>query len=191
MSTVTIAVDLAKNVFELAIASRAGTIRQRKRLSRPQFEQFWGTQTPCRVVMEACASSHFWGRYLRARGFAVIHLPPHYVKPYRRRNKTDRTDCEGSPRGRPLRRNTSGQHQERGSAGADRAASRPLAVARESDRARQHHACAAARVRSPRTGRRKTFPHGPALHPDSEPAAHSHAHLPHHRRPGGGSCRPR
>ena len=94
MSTVTIAVDLAKNVFEIAVAGRAGTIRERKRLSRPQFEQFWSTRAPCRVVMEACASAHFWARYLLARGFEVKLLPPHYVRPYRRRNKTDRTDCE-------------------------------------------------------------------------------------------------
>jgi hypothetical protein len=40
VSTVTIAVDLAKNVFEIAVAGRAGTIKERKRLSRPQFEQF-------------------------------------------------------------------------------------------------------------------------------------------------------
>jgi transposase len=46
------------------------------------------------VVMEACSSSHFWGRFLLARGFEVTLLPPHYVKPYRRRNKTDRADCE-------------------------------------------------------------------------------------------------
>lgn len=44
--------------------------------------------------MEACASAHFWGRRLRALGFEVILLPPHYVRPYVRRNKTDRTDCE-------------------------------------------------------------------------------------------------
>lgn len=94
MSTVTIAVDLAKHVFEIAVAGRAGTIRERKRLSRPQFEQFWSTRAPCRVVMEACASSHFWARYLLARGFEVCLLPPHYVRPYRRRNKTDRSDCE-------------------------------------------------------------------------------------------------
>ena len=30
MSTVTIAVDLAKNVFEIAVAGRAGTVRERK-----------------------------------------------------------------------------------------------------------------------------------------------------------------
>jgi hypothetical protein len=71
MSTVTIAVDLAKHVFEIAIAGRAGTIRERRRLSRPQFEQFWSTRAPCRVVMEACASSHFWARYLIARGFVA------------------------------------------------------------------------------------------------------------------------
>jgi transposase len=94
MSTVTIAVDLAKNVFEIAVAGRAGTIRQRKRLSRPQFEQFWGQQSPCRVVMEACSSAHFWARYLIGHGFEVVLLPPHYVRPYRRRNKTDRADCE-------------------------------------------------------------------------------------------------
>lgn len=60
MSTVTIAVDLAKNVFEIAVTGRAGVIRERKRLSRVQFEQFWGTRERCRVVMEACSSSHFW-----------------------------------------------------------------------------------------------------------------------------------
>jgi transposase len=68
VSTVTIAVDLAKNVFEIAVTGRAGTIRDRKRLSRPQFEQFWGKRAPCRVVMEACSSAHFCARYLLGRG---------------------------------------------------------------------------------------------------------------------------
>lgn len=94
MSTVTIAVDLAKNVFEIAVAGRGRAIRDRKRLNRRQFEQFWAAQEPCRVVMEACASAHFWARFLISRGFSVVLLPPHYVKPYRRRNKTDRADCE-------------------------------------------------------------------------------------------------
>jgi transposase len=94
MSTVTIAVDLAKNVFEIAVAAEAGAVREHRRLSRAQFEHFWGTCANCRVVMEACSGSHFWARELTARGFDVILLPPHYVKPYRRRNKTDRADCE-------------------------------------------------------------------------------------------------
>lgn len=44
--------------------------------------------------MEACSSSHFSARNLIAHNFEVVLLPPHYVKPYRRRNKTDRADCE-------------------------------------------------------------------------------------------------
>lgn len=94
MFTVTIAVDLAKNVFELAVATQAGRISERKRLSRTQFEQFWAARVACQVVLEACATAHFWARYLRSRQFDVILLPPHYVKAYRRRNKTDRADCE-------------------------------------------------------------------------------------------------
>lgn len=94
MSTVTIAVDVAKNIFELALANDTGTVHDRRRLSRNQFERFWAAQPPCRVVMEACASSHYWGRRLRRQGFEVALLPPIYVKPYRRRNKTDRADCE-------------------------------------------------------------------------------------------------
>jgi transposase len=94
MATVTIAVDLAKNVFEIAITGRAGTVQHRKRMSRPQFERYWATQPACRVIMEACASAHFWARFLRARGFTPVLLPPAYVQPYRRRSKTDRADCE-------------------------------------------------------------------------------------------------
>jgi transposase len=94
MSSVTIAVDVAKQVFELAVSPSPGRISERLRLSRSQFERFWVDRLPCRVVMEACATSHYWGRRLRSLGFDAILIPPHYVRPYVRRNKTDRTDCE-------------------------------------------------------------------------------------------------
>lgn len=94
MPRTTIAVDLAKNVFEVAVSNRGGTVHERRRMSRPQFERFWAQREPCRVVMEACATAHFWARELTRRGFEVALLPPHYVRPYRRRSKTDRTDCE-------------------------------------------------------------------------------------------------
>jgi transposase len=94
MSSVTIAVDLAKHVFEVAVSTGAGRITERKRLSRSQLERFWVNRAPCRVVLEACASSHFWGRRLRALGFEVVLIPAQYARPYVRRSKTDRTDCE-------------------------------------------------------------------------------------------------
>ncbi len=38
MDATTVAVDLATDVFEVALANRGGRIVERKRLSRPQFE---------------------------------------------------------------------------------------------------------------------------------------------------------
>ena len=80
--------------YELAVSTSPGRVTERKRLSRSQFERFWSDRPPCRVVMEACGGSHYWRRQLRALGFEVVLMPPHYVRAYVRRNKTGRTDCE-------------------------------------------------------------------------------------------------
>ncbi len=95
MDATTVAVDLAKDVFEVALANRAGRIVERKRLTRPQFERFIDGLTPeTEVVMEACGTAHYWGRRCQARQLRVRLLPGQYVRPYVRRNKTDRTDTE-------------------------------------------------------------------------------------------------
>jgi len=92
MDATTVAVDLAKDVFEVALANRAGRIVERKRLTRPQFERFIDGLTPeTEVVMEACGTAHYWGRRCQARQLRVRLLPGQYVRPYVRRNKTDRT----------------------------------------------------------------------------------------------------
>ena len=44
--------------------------------------------------MEACGTAHYWGRVAQALGHRVILLHARYVRPYRRRNKTDRNDCD-------------------------------------------------------------------------------------------------
>jgi transposase len=90
----TIGVDLARNVFELAISDGRGKITGRRRLTRAQFERFWINQPVVRVVMEACSGAHHWARMLLGMGSEVVLLPPRYVAPYRRRNKTDRADAE-------------------------------------------------------------------------------------------------
>ena len=107
-SRVTVAVDLAKTVFQVVVADERGTIVERRRLTRAHFERFW-EQRPCgRVLMEACGSAHHWGRWLMARGFDVVLLPAHSVTPYVQRNKTDERDAEGlleavrSPRVHPV-----------------------------------------------------------------------------------------
>ena len=56
MDATTVAVDLAKDVFEVATANRVGRILERKRLTRRQFEAFIdGLPAGTRVVMEAFA----------------------------------------------------------------------------------------------------------------------------------------
>jgi transposase len=90
-----IAVDVAKAVFELAISDRAGHVSRRVRLPRPQFLPFMAQQPVATVVMEACGSAHYWAREIEKLGHRVVLLPPHHVRPYIRRNKTDRTDAKG------------------------------------------------------------------------------------------------
>jgi transposase len=95
MHSTTIAVDLAKSVFEVALSQRPGKVSARRRLSRGQFSRFLAEQAPATVVMEACGTAHFWGREARARGHRVVLIPPHAVRPYVLRNKTDGADAKG------------------------------------------------------------------------------------------------
>ena len=44
--------------------------------------------------IEACASSHYWSRELKALGHTVKLMPPAYEKPYVKRQKNDATDAE-------------------------------------------------------------------------------------------------
>ncbi len=84
----TVAIDLAKDVFEIVTEGAA-----RQRLSRVRFRAFVAALPPSRVVLEACGSAHHWAREFRARGHEVVLLPAQHVKAFRRGNKTDRSDA--------------------------------------------------------------------------------------------------
>lgn len=94
MHATTIAVDLAKSVFQISIANQSDRIIERKRLTRNQFKRFLSQQDPATVVMEACATAHHWCRYAEEYGHQSKQLHPFYVKPYVRRNKTDAADAD-------------------------------------------------------------------------------------------------
>ncbi len=55
---------------------------------------FFKKQRPCLVGMEACATSHHWGREIAALGHQARLMAPRYVKPYVKRNKSDMADAE-------------------------------------------------------------------------------------------------
>ncbi len=89
-----VGVDLSKSVFQLSIADEYRHVVARKRLSRRQFHRWLGTHEPVQLVMEACGTSHHWGRLAQAFGHQVVLLHANYVKPYVRRNKTDAADAD-------------------------------------------------------------------------------------------------
>jgi len=95
MQISTIAVDLAKNIFQIHGFSGTGERRLVKRLSRSGFERLM-RELPvrCEVVMEACGSGHFWARFLIGLGYRVRLIPPQHVRAYVVGNKTDGKDAD-------------------------------------------------------------------------------------------------
>lgn len=93
MNHTTVAIDLAKNVFQLAVTDQTWRILSTARLTRAQFQTWFDNRKVDRVVMEACGTAHFWGRFFNARGIDVVLLPAASIRPYVQRNKTDANDA--------------------------------------------------------------------------------------------------
>lgn len=68
MDATTVAVELAKNVFRLAVSDRTWRIVHTARLSRQQFARWFDNRQVGLVLMEACGSAHYWARVLQKRG---------------------------------------------------------------------------------------------------------------------------
>src|SRR4051812_36278861 len=90
----TVGLDLAKHIFQLHGADRAGAVVFRQKLRRGQLLAFLATLPPCTVAMEACASAHYWGREIAKLGHMVRLIAPAYVKPFVKRQKNDMADAE-------------------------------------------------------------------------------------------------
>ncbi|QOW19644.1 IS110 family transposase [Lysobacter ciconiae] len=97
MSTITMGVDLAKDVFSVSALDGAGRVRQRKDLKRDSFV-IWLVQLPpgTVVAMEACSGAHHWARRCIEHGLVPRLMAAQFVKPFRKsqRNKNDRNDAE-------------------------------------------------------------------------------------------------
>jgi transposase len=93
MNATTVAVDLAKNVFQLAYADAQWKPISTARLTRSQFQRCFLNSTVRLVVMEACGTAHYWARQIQALGIEVRLLPARYIRAYVKRNKTDAADA--------------------------------------------------------------------------------------------------
>ena len=89
-----VGIDLSKSVFQLSLADGKYRVVARKRLSRRQFHRWLATTERAHLVMEACGTSHHWGRLAQSHGHQVTLLHAKYVKAYVRRHKTDSADAD-------------------------------------------------------------------------------------------------
>ena len=90
-----IGVDLAKSVFQVHGVDSHERVQVRKQLKRSQMLDFFRqVESPCVVAMEACGSSHYWGRELIKLGHEVRLISPQFVKPYVKSGKNDANDAE-------------------------------------------------------------------------------------------------
>jgi transposase len=91
-----LAIDLAKQVFQLhGIDAEGKTVLRKKISSREKFTLYVANLNPCNIYMEACGASNYWGRKFIGFGHDVKLINPKYVKPFVKRNKNDANDAEG------------------------------------------------------------------------------------------------
>src|SRR5690606_40485603 len=64
-----------------------------KAVKRARLLEFLAQYPGVTVAMEACSSSHYWGRTLQALGYPIRLIPPQHVKPFVKGNKNDRNDA--------------------------------------------------------------------------------------------------
>ena len=89
----TIGIDLAKNVFQVCGVNEHMKPQFNKRLKRLELLDFMRQKEPTMVVMEACYSSHYWGREMAKLGHIVKLIPAQHVTPFVRGNKNDPNDA--------------------------------------------------------------------------------------------------
>jgi transposase len=91
----TVGIDLAKNIFQVHGADKAGKKVYSKALKREALIPFLAQQKKCLIGIEACGGSHYWARRFQELGHEVKMMAPQFVKPYVKADKTDRNDAAG------------------------------------------------------------------------------------------------
>lgn len=90
------AVDLAKNKFQVHGYDARGARCVARTLTRTAMLKYLDGREAAgvEVVMEACASAHYWGRRLLGLGYQVRLIPAQHVRAYVLGNKTDANDAD-------------------------------------------------------------------------------------------------
>jgi transposase len=89
-----IGIDLAKNVFQVCIATTKGHVKTNKTVTRGKLLDLITRQPPALIVMEACSGAHDWARRFLPVGHEVRLIAAQYVTPFRHGQKHDRNDAQ-------------------------------------------------------------------------------------------------
>ena len=90
-----LAIDIAKNVFQLCGVDRSGNIVKELRVSCGKLLNTVKNLYPKVVAMEACGSSNYWAREFSKLGMEVKLIAPQYVKPFVKGQKNDKQEARG------------------------------------------------------------------------------------------------
>ena len=89
-----IGIDLAKSAFQVCVWMNDGSIAFNRKVSRAKLldtiRQFPAGSI---VAMEACATSHYWGRTFQSMGFLIRLIPTQHVKAFTHHQKNDANDA--------------------------------------------------------------------------------------------------
>ncbi|WP_134707090.1 IS110 family transposase [Rahnella sp. CJA17(1/100)] len=89
-----VGIDIAKSVFQVCVWMVDGSIAYNKKISRSKLlDCVRHFESGTLIAMEACSTSHFWGRTFRTMGYNVRLIPAQHVKAFVRSQKNDANDA--------------------------------------------------------------------------------------------------
>ena len=88
-----IAIDLAKNVFQVCKTDHLGKIIFNKAVKRNELKNMLIREKKSLVAMESCGSTHYWARFAKAQGHNVKAMSARVVKGFLQGQKTDANDA--------------------------------------------------------------------------------------------------
>lgn len=90
-----IGIDLAKNVFQICVLLTDNTVYKNYKVTRAKFlHDIRQYPDGTLIAMEACGTSHHWGRLFSAEGYRTKLIPAQHVKPFVANQKNDSNDAK-------------------------------------------------------------------------------------------------
>lgn len=88
-----IAIDLAKNLFQVCKTDRNGKLIYNKAITRVKLKELLIKEKQSLVAMESCGGTHYWARFAKQAGHYVKSINARQVKAFRQGQKTDANDA--------------------------------------------------------------------------------------------------